>query len=1001
MNRVKQNEFMFKNGLMTSSTKATPSLERIKMNTKVILTEPVKGMSNTTLKQIFPDTTHHEVQETTEWSSFSLSSAPAYSDAPTPAEKLALKESIDAHPFQSSSDPISESSSTSEARLLLNYIEPELPWLLVYLPVRSCHVILKEEIGKFSPPTLSGIQTNIWCNWTIWAGPQKHILIYIKGFQGKEDCDENPDKLIFQGVFSSVERKVVYACKNQGTLIFATQALAVHVVLLSRSNSLNQEDKYFKGQYYVFKDYEISRSTNDTAASQEPVQKTTRKTKYSSIRFYPKSSMKHYRGLLDFIKTSTAHNENQLFNKLPMLDKEGWDKNGSSTSLEAFLRVILWNNTLIPFLKAIDNMTFSTPVLKWQQSMKSLGNENSRREEKPSDFLMTTPALNTLRLNSQNKEQTIAFRKLIHRPTIHSNLLSETLYLKEAPKSVVIQNVKTTSKSVGPRHDAVIIGRPASMEDLQPDARPAVLRNSTSPHGLQSLQGIWEEQKIQTTSSQSFRIAVITEREVLQSKPVNYERVASHPAAFVEDFQSNTRLTRDGQEVSGQLQHVMNLERSIKENSIEHQTHRKGNNKGDLYMKLATALKNIKLEPLILETPKKFVETESRLVTVALNNTLEVSPLTASSSYHADTTATESKPVLLSSTRSGPLVKAATDIAHFGAPITQDKEPPLMTSTKLHPFYPSSDVVTKDIASLKVEHEKDSFDMTSIFTLLENDTILESQHNPGDILLEVTSEIEHKGWIPWSGNELKKAVMESIKLHIQKNLKLLVSSVNEIKIKEIKRTNDLKQTLTFWLHLKPEERNTSVLLHSQLNDLIGKSVGAEKLQLALLSVRDVNECNYGIGMCGDEADCLNEDGTYLCRCKKEYEDRSPTKSGTLCVRIPRSGIGGIFSYMEILVGSTVFFIFILVMVAISLCTIVRKGHKKENSYIQEPVPNGTPSSTQTQLPVPSIDLSNLGDHLIRDPFQPKLRAKPPEWTSQVRANPNETYKIFVEQSERL
>lgn len=105
--------------------------------------------------------------------------------------------------------------------------------------------------------------------------------------------------------------------------------------------------------------------------------------------------------------------------------------------------------------------------------------------------------------------------------------------------------------------------------------------------------------------------------------------------------------------------------------------------------------------------------------------------------------------------------------------------------------------------------------------------------------------------------------------------------------------------------------------------------------------------------------------------------------------------------MEILVGATVFFIFILVMVAISLCTIVRKGHKKENSYIQEPVPNGTPSSAQTQLPVPSIDLSNLGDHLIRDPFQPKLRAKPPEWTSQMRANPNETYKIFVEQSERL
>ncbi|TFK02567.1 fibrillin-2 [Platysternon megacephalum] len=996
-NRVKQNELMFKNGLMTSSTRATPPLERTAMNTKVKLTEPVKETSNTTLKQIFPDTTkHHEVQQTTEWSSDSRSSATAYSNGLTPAKKLALKESIDSHPVQSSSARTPENASTSEARVLLNYIVPELPWLLLYLPIRSCHVTLKDEIGTFSPPARSGIQTNIWCNWTIWAGPQKHILIYIKGFQGKEDCDENPDKIIFQGVLSSVERKVVYACKNQGTLIFATQALAVHVVFLSKGNSLNHERKYFKGQYYVFEDYETSRSTNDTAAPQEPVKKTTRKTKYGSIRFYPKSPIKHYRGLLDFVKTSTAHNENQLLNKLPTLDKEGWGKNGSSTKLETFLRFVLGNNTRSPLLKAMDNMTFSTHDLKWQRFMKSLGNENSR-EEKRSDFPMVTPALNILRLNSQNeKEQTIAFGKLMDRPTIHSNLLSETLHFKEPMKSVEMRSVKTT-KSVGPQHSSAALWRPANMEDLQPAARQAVHRPLIPPHGLQSLQGTWEEQNIRTTSSQSFRAAPIKDREVLQSNRVNDERVASHPAAFVEDFQSNAGLSGDGQEVTGQLQHVMNLERSIKESQMEHQTHTKENDKGDLYVKPASALKNVKLnvEPLTLGTPKKVLKTESILVTVALHNTLDVS-----SSYHAETTATEFKPVLPSSTRSGLLGKTAAATAHLDTPVTKDTEPPLIMSTKSPPSYASSGGVSKDTASLKREHEKDSFDMASIFTYLENDTMLESQHNPGDVLFEVTSEIEHKGWIPRSGDELKKALMESIKLHIQKNLKLLVSKVNEIKLKEIKRTNDLKPTFTFWLHLKPEERNTSVLLHSQLNDLIGKSMGAEKLQMALLSVRDVNECNSGIGMCGDEADCLNEDGTYLCRCKKEYEDRSPMKSGTLCVRIPQSGIGGLFSYLEILVGTTVFFIFILVVVASSLCTILRKRPTKK-ACIEEPVASGTPSSAQSQLPVSSIDLSNLGDHLILDPFRPKLRAKPPEWTSQVRAHPNETYRISVEQSERL
>ncbi|XP_044867466.1 uncharacterized protein LOC123367352 [Mauremys mutica] len=989
--RVKQNELMFKNGLMTSNTRATPPLEHIAMNTKVKLTEPVKEMSNATLKQIFPDTTKpHEVQQTTEWSSASQSSASAYSNALTPAKKLLPKESIASHPVQSSSARAPENASTSEARVFLNYIVPELPWLLLYLPVRSCHVTLKDEIGTFSPPAHSGIQTNIWCNWTIWAGPQKHILIYIKGFQGKEDCDENPDKIIFQGVLSSVERKVVYACKNQGTLIFATQALAVHVVFLSKGNSLNRERKYFKGQYYVFEDYETSRSTNVTAAPKEPVQKTTRRTKYGSIRFYPKSPIKHYRGLLDFVKTSTAHNENQQLNKLPTLD-EGWDKNGSSTRLETFLRFVLGNNTHIPLLKTMDNMTFSTHDLKWQQFMKSLDNENSR-EEKHSDFLMVTPALNISRLNIQNeREQTIAFSKLMDRPTIHSNPVSEILPMK----SVEMRSVKTT-KSVGPQHSSVALWRPATMEDLQTKAIQAVHRNPTPHHGLQSLQGTWEEQNIRMTSSQSFRAAPIKDREVLQSNHVNDESVASHPAAFVEDFQSNAGLSGDAQEVTGLVQYVMNLERSIQESRHEHQTHRKGNDQGDLYMKPASALKNVKLnvEPLILGTPKKVLETESILVTVALHNMLDVS-----SSYRAETTATEFKPVLPSSTGSGPLGKTTAATGHLGTPVTQDTEPPLIMSTKSPSSYASSGGVSKDTASLKTEHERDSFDMASIFTSLKNDTMLESQHNPGDVLFEVTSEIEHKGWIPRSGDELKKALMESIKLHIQKNLKLLVSKVNEIKLKEIKRTNDLKPTFIFWLHLKPEERNLSVLLHSQLNDLIGKSMGAEKLQMALLSVRDVNECNSGIGMCGDEADCLNEDGTYLCRCKKEYEDRSPTKSGTLCVRIPQSGIGGLFSYLEILVGTTVFFIFILVVVASILCTILRKRHTKK-ACLEEPVASGTPSA-QSQLPVSSIDLSNLGDHLILDPFRPKLRAKPPEWTSQVRAHPNETYRISFEQSECL
>lgn len=108
----------------------------------------------------------------------------------------------------------------------------------------------------------------------------------------------------------------------------------------------------------------------------------------------------------------------------------------------------------------------------------------------------------------------------------------------------------------------------------------------------------------------------------------------------------------------------------------------------------------------------------------------------------------------------------------------------------------------------------------------------------------------------------------------------------------------------------------SLLLHSQLEELLGASVGVEKLQLVSLlveggclglaagpscakprvphgtySLSDVNECSSGVSLCGEEAECFNGVGTYLCRCKKGYEDRSPTKSGTLCVRAPASGRG--------------------------------------------------------------------------------------------------------------
>lgn len=151
-----------------------------------------------------------------------------------------------------------------------------LPWVLEYYPVRSCHVIFQDGFGLFYLPLYGDIQANIWCNWTIWAGPQKHIVIYIQGFQSSEGCGKNQDKIIFQGVLSRVETKVVYACHSRDTLIFAAQAIAVHVLLLSKSGPLSSKYKHFEGRYYVFGDYEAVRSSGGAVAPQEPVQETSK-----------------------------------------------------------------------------------------------------------------------------------------------------------------------------------------------------------------------------------------------------------------------------------------------------------------------------------------------------------------------------------------------------------------------------------------------------------------------------------------------------------------------------------------------------------------------------------------------------------------------------------------------------------------------------------------------------------------------------------------------------
>ncbi|XP_069642218.1 uncharacterized protein [Haliaeetus albicilla] len=442
------------------------------------------------------------------------------------------------------------------------HVELGPPWAIEYFPIRSCHLIFQDRSGMFYLPFLADIKTNIWCNWTIWAGPQKHIVIYIQGFQGSDGCGKNQDKIIFQGVSSSLETKVVYACHNQGTLIFAAQATAVHVLFLSGSGSLSHEYRYFKGQYYVFRESEIVGSSNDTIAPREPVQETSKKE------------------------------------------------------------------------------TWRTAVTKGFLSM-----------------------------------------------------------LRASPG---------------------------------PSAAPAGGR--------------------------------------IQPELVSPDEEAQQPPDLMDHAQSGANLSE-----RGQVRDETKLERNLKDGGNE------GRETKDVLVEPAPAGQDAghKAKPSALEIAKGDVELVSALVTVAPRCSVGV-PLSEVPSNNVGVSAKPSGLDQASDSLSEEVVAAARCTQ------TPVLEEPLLNMNTKPSLYPSPGVTAGDTVSLG-ERTEELFDLVSALASLENHTALQSQHHPGDVLFEVTIEIKLKDWISHGGSELQKGLLESMKNHIQENLKLSANRVNEIKLKEIKR----------------------------------------------------------------------------------------------------------------------------------------------------------------------------------------------------------------------
>ncbi|XP_008112551.1 uncharacterized protein LOC103279406 isoform X2 [Anolis carolinensis] len=725
---------------------------------------------------------------------------------------------------------------TSTLRLSLNQKELEFPWLLVYFPSKSCHVILKNESGTFSPPTVSRMQTNKWCNWTIWAGTDKHILVYIEGFEGRSDCEKNQDKIIFQGVSSSVESKVVYACKNQGPLIFAKQAMAVHVVFLSTFISQNHIHKHFKGRYYIFEDYETF-STDYEA----PLLKSK-----SNFELFSKSSAMHPGPILDFIKTSRKlSNENWL----PVTNKEKWRGNESASSLETVLRPAASNQMEISVLKSMKNATVHPFTLKWMPVAKSSIHDTRSGNE----------------ISSGN------FKKVLDR---------RTNILKNDEKAFMYHPVFSSSSPRVPQKVKMKI-KAMEIKDNEVTTESAYLQNITTHWMLGYMRGSGRI----VSGSASFK----RNRAFLQSSKEKKKIPVPSPKSIARTTQihilpsqqSHSGIFRRVTDVK-QSQPPLKLKDTLKEEEMDNEMYGVDSSNHEQYMIAMVAEKNEFQRPKLPITEMPPTSTSKTLEHLDVLHAPSLGTL-KQNFMDAATTSQVVPSATLKSTKG-----KKAPITHSSNSETRYKKYPQRMYTKPRPPYPTSDWKLRKKPYLKVE--KDSYEKNFIFRTHEDHSALKSKHHPGDLLFEITFGIEYKGRLPPIRSDLEKALIGSIKRKVQEKVQLFSNKVKEVKLKEVVRRDKTEMDkqngpnliFTFWLHLTSEETNMPRLVYSKLEDLSGISMGIGEIRNIL--VRDVNECNTGIGQCDAEATCLNGFGTYICQCKEEYEDHSLTKSGTLCLR---------------------------------------------------------------------------------------------------------------------
>ncbi|KAJ1156269.1 hypothetical protein NDU88_008993 [Pleurodeles waltl] len=845
---------------------------------------------------------------------------------------------------------------------------------LSFVPGENCHSIMMEDSGKFSlSMNVSNTNSNIWCNWIIWAGPGRRILVNITGFKSNEDCAKNQDVIIFHAIASTAESTVIYACWNKSIHSFSARALALNVVYMSGRSSQMDESGYFNGTYSLYEDYERSNlkypllsspvakekgwhhnSGENKTSSGRLLVSTIAATSVPMIGRYTGNinPTSHMASSLSFPTTSwkkTTYRREQFLSPLrPTKNSKGArsSTDGAVTSRKGdqiLMAVPTKRTTAKDGGVNMQGITESSSVPKtmWhfmttKHQAKSLITLNAHTSSEENGGYVTSTNIPPF----PNVKQTIPAKK-IYQLYNSSSPVSENSYIEAEiieQGSGIIKNdsyekgLRFTTESNNLNQVTNISKSKQTFSMEKPVGKDGALTSSQMQDALSRTVTMHVGVSVapKKVHQSAFRGYSITARSIPRGNPLVSTSQAPYSEMVITTKTVQQTPFKDQQISSDSktIQYSKSFQEELNMFSLEYKygpsayTYDNGASpekdpitKSAFFIK---ARKNKKKRPFF--KPRR----KNRRKNLEMGDKNNSEPIFLEFS--------KSNPAATPPVRVVKALKTDTSVAAENIdPQSRDSKspPPIHESTLQLSGFPSASglLIEKHIATLgspnitTLEGRQQEDPFGAVAVAVSNNSGLQNQHKPGDSLFTLILVIDYQDILPEKGQnmDLLQSIMETIKEHILDPS----SQLNEIKLQHFQRTTKIRAVLSFWIHLKHGGKDLHTF-KSQLKKFESTSLGNGKYVPVSFSIEDINECESGLEYCDENAECHNEIGAYTCLCRDGYEDHSADALGTECVLSQPSGIGPFFSYVEILLGSLLGVILLLVLAVVVSCVLVRK-----------------------------------------------------------------------------